>query len=70
MYVYKNNSGLIAKNKVSKYKTGISLTEKLAFQNSLLYFMPNDTFNCSKNLYSATIPLIFLLIHPPLLFLD
>ena len=28
--MYKNNSGLIAKIKVSKYKRGLCLTEKLA----------------------------------------
>ncbi len=27
--MYKNNSGLIAKTKVSKYKKGVCLTEKL-----------------------------------------
>ena len=27
--MYKNNSGLIAKTKVSKYKKGLCLTEKL-----------------------------------------
>ena len=35
--MYKNNSGLIAKNKVSKYKTGLCLTEKLAHSNPLLF---------------------------------
>lgn len=29
--MYKNNSCLIAKNKVSKYKKGLCLTEKFAF---------------------------------------
>jgi hypothetical protein len=29
--MYKNNSGLIAKPKISKYKKGLCLTEKLAF---------------------------------------
>ena len=35
--MYKNNSGLIAKTKVSKYKKRQSLTDKLAFQNPLLF---------------------------------
>lgn len=35
--MYKNNSGLIAKTKVSNYKKGLCLTEKLAFKNSLLF---------------------------------
>ncbi len=35
--MYKNNSGLIAKNKVSKYKKGLCLTEKLVHFNPLLF---------------------------------
>ncbi|GER61046.1 hypothetical protein ULMA_31540 [Patiriisocius marinus] len=35
--MYKNNSGLIAKNKVSKYKKGLFLTEKLVCANPLLF---------------------------------
>jgi len=35
--MHKNNSGLVAKTKVSKYKKGLCLTEKLAFQNPLLF---------------------------------
>jgi hypothetical protein len=35
--MYKNNSGLIAKTKVSKYKKGLCLTEKLVLQNPLLF---------------------------------
>tara|TARA_R110002033_G_scaffold10242_1_gene33621 strand:+ start:2294 stop:2407 length:114 start_codon:yes stop_codon:yes gene_type:complete len=35
--MYKNNSGFSAKNKVSKYKKGLCFTEKLAFQNPLLF---------------------------------
>lgn len=34
--MYKNNSGLIAKTKVSKYKKGPCLTEKLVSKNPLL----------------------------------
>ena len=35
--MYKNNSGFIAKNKVSKYKKGLCLTEKLVHPNPLLF---------------------------------
>ena len=35
--MYKNNSGLIAKTKVSKYKKGLFLTEKLGLVNPLLF---------------------------------
>ena len=35
--MYKNNSGIIAKTKVSKHKKGLFLNEKLAFQNPLLF---------------------------------
>jgi len=35
--MYKNNSGFIAKTKVSKYKKGLCLTEKLACENPLLF---------------------------------
>ncbi len=34
--MYKNNSGLIAKMEVSKYKKGLCLTEKLVSENPLL----------------------------------
>jgi len=35
--MYKNNSGLIVKTIVRKYKKILCLTEKLAFQNPLLF---------------------------------
>ena len=35
--MYKKNSGLIAKTKVSNHKKGLCLSEKLAFQNPLLF---------------------------------
>lgn len=35
--MYKNNSGLIAKMKVSKYKKGLGLAEKIMFKNPLLF---------------------------------
>ena len=35
--MYKNNSGLIAKTKASKYNKGLYLTEKLVRLNPLLF---------------------------------
>lgn len=35
--MYKNNSGLVAETKVSKYKKDLSLTEKLMRKNPLLF---------------------------------
>jgi len=35
--MYKNNSGLSAKTKVSKYKKSLHLTEKLMLFNPLLF---------------------------------
>jgi hypothetical protein len=35
--MYKNNSGFIARTKVSKYKKGLILTEKLLVVNPLLF---------------------------------
>ena len=35
--MYKNNSGLMAKTKVSKYKKGLCLTEKLVRENPHLF---------------------------------
>lgn len=35
--MYKNNSGLIAKTKQSKYKKGLCLSEKLMRKNPLLF---------------------------------
>ncbi len=35
--MYKNNSGLVAKTKQSKYKKGVCLTEKLVHINPLLF---------------------------------
>jgi hypothetical protein len=35
--MYKNNSGFIAKTKVSKYKKNLCLTEKLVCLNPLLF---------------------------------
>ena len=35
--MYKNNSGLIAKTKVRKYKKGLCLTEKILRKNPLLF---------------------------------
>lgn len=35
--MYKNNSGLIAKTEIRKYKKGLCLTEKLVRANPLLF---------------------------------
>lgn len=35
--MYKNNSGFVAKTKVSAYKKGLCLTEKLVRKNPLLF---------------------------------
>jgi len=35
--MYKNNSGLVAKTKVRKFKEGLCLTEKLVLQNPQLF---------------------------------
>jgi hypothetical protein len=35
--LYKNNSGLIAKTKVSKFKKGLCLSEKLVRENPVLF---------------------------------
>ena len=35
--MYKNNSGLVAKTIVSKYKKSLRLTEKLVCENPLLF---------------------------------
>ena len=40
--LYKNNSCLIAKTKVSKYKKGQCLTEKLVCENQLLFLYEID----------------------------
>ena len=39
--MYKNNSGLVDKTRVSKYKKELCSTEKLAFQNPLLFLYIN-----------------------------
>jgi hypothetical protein len=41
--MYKNNSGLIAKNKVSKYKKGLCLAEKSVRANTLLFLYETVT---------------------------
>ncbi len=47
--MYKNNSGLIAKMKVSKYKKGLCLTEKLVRENPLLFLYETVGSNNSTN---------------------
>ena len=46
--MYKNNSGLIAKTKVSKYKKGLCLTEKLVSKNPLLFLYQTVMQNGTK----------------------
>ena len=46
--MYKNNSGLIAKTKVSKCKNGLCLTEKLVCKNSLLFLYETVKKNRSE----------------------
>jgi hypothetical protein len=49
--MYKNNSGLIAKTKVSNYNKGLCLTEKLVCENPLLflYWTVSCQFEKTKN---------------------
>ena len=46
--MYKNNSGFCAKSKVSKYKKGLCLTEKLVGFNPLLFLYQTVTHLISK----------------------
>jgi len=56
--LYKNNSGLIVKAKVSKNKKGLCLTEKLAPKNPLLFLY----INVASNLIKIVKSLYFLLL--------
>ena len=50
--MYKNNSGLIAKTKVRKYKKGLCLTEKILRKNPLLFLyetVESSLLNHEKN---------------------
>ena len=47
--MYKNNSGLIAKTKVSKYKKGLFLTEKLVCENPLLFLYDTVSKHKKRN---------------------
>ena len=47
--MYKNNSGLIAKTKVSKYKKSLCLTEKLVRVNPLLFLYENVSNKLKKH---------------------
>ncbi len=49
--MYKNNSGVIAKMKVMKYKKGLCITEKLLFQNLLLFLY--ETVACNIKLVTV-----------------
>jgi hypothetical protein len=46
--MYKNNSGLIAKSKLSKYKKGLCLTEKLVRKNPLLFLVCQESTTAIK----------------------
>src|SRR5690554_2067302 len=46
--MYKNNSGFIAKSKISKYKNGLGLTEKLVRENPLLFLYLIVVSNLTK----------------------
>ncbi len=46
--MYKNNSGLVAKTKVRKYKNSLCLTEKLVRENPLLFLY--ETVMCKQKL--------------------
>ena len=48
--MYKNNSGLIAKMKVSKYKKGPCLTDKLVHKNPLLFLYETVVLHYQKPL--------------------
>ena len=50
--MYKNNSGLIAKTQVSKYKKGLCLTEKLVRVNPLLFLYETVGFNFGIEIFS------------------
>ena len=61
--MYKNNSGLIAKTKVSKYKKGLCLTEKLVRKNPLLFLYVTDgaAFACGdQNYYVLRTPVLLI----------
>ena len=50
--MYKNNSGLISKTKVRKYKKGLCLTEKILRKNPLLFLyetVKSSLLNHEKN---------------------
>ncbi|GGG58048.1 hypothetical protein GCM10011414_29820 [Croceivirga lutea] len=49
--MYKNNSGLIAKTKVCKYKKGLCLTEKLVRENPLLFLYETVRLSQNSSLY-------------------
>lgn len=49
--MYKNNSGLIAKTKVSKFKKGLCLTENLVRDVGLESFLINICIICKNTSY-------------------
>lgn len=50
--MYKNNSGLIAKTKVRKYKKGLCLTEKILRKNPLLFLYETVLLNEKNHNYN------------------
>ena len=64
--MYKNNSGLIAKTKVSNYKKGQCLTEKLVPKNPLLLIPTDDVAFAygDQNCYTAkAVPALLVMLH-------
>ena len=55
--MYKNNSGLIAKTKVRKYKKGLCLTEKILCENPLLFLY--KTVASNGRVHSADLIKVF-----------
>ncbi|MDY2588525.1 hypothetical protein, partial [Winogradskyella aquimaris] len=60
--MYKNNSGLIAQTKVSNYKKGLCLTEKLVRENPLLFLYKTVVCNLKNELQMKNMILSFLIL--------
>ena len=58
--IYKNNSGLIAKTKVSKYNKGLCLTEKLVPKNPLLFLYKTVVSKLITNMKIKNFVIVFL----------
>lgn len=59
--MYKNTIGLCAKSKVSKYKKGQCITEKLVYFNLLLFLYQTASNNC-ENFMNVPFKILFLLL--------